>query len=116
MPASVKIKSGETCVWGAPQSSDLGIIKNFGTDKGAKTSELPGPDGTTTAVAFYDQTTQNTLNVYAKSTATLPNPGDEMTVGSTTLLVMSARQRWESEGFMMIEVVSKLWENLPTQG
>ena len=113
MAATVKIKSGETCQWGVPaaHTSTLGVLKSVNRKVNAKTKELPGSDGETIAIVFYDKTTTVTLQIYAKSDSAQPDPGAALTFATAAFLVMDSEQVWASEDYALINVTVKQWVN-----
>ena len=110
---AVEIKLGQDVVWGTSSAGTLanqGKILNISKKKGAKMTEQEDEDGETYSVIFFDQTTEATIEILAKSASTVPDPGDAITVtGVTDMLVLESEEKWVAGQTKKISMTVKKW-------
>lgn len=106
------IKGGVDVVWGVDDTSTLGIITNVSIDKSGENELLHNQQGAVDGVVFYDEKTAVKMTVMAKAAASLPAPGESLTIGSVTGLVMSTTESKEFKGVQKFDVVVNTWTNL----
>lgn len=110
---AVEIKLGQDVVWGTTTAGTLanqGKILSISKKKGSKMTEQEDEDGETYSVIFFDQTTEGTIEVLAKPTATVPDPGDAISVlGVTDMLVLDAEEKWAAGQTKKISMTVKKW-------
>ena len=109
---AVEIKLGQEVVWGTSAAGTLSHGKILSADKknGSKMAEQEDEDGETYSVIFYDQTTEATIEVLCNTSATLPEPGDALTVvGVTDMLVIDAAFKWAAGQTKKLSLTLKKW-------
>lgn len=110
---AVEIKLNQNVVWGTSTAGTLasqGKILNATKKKGSKLFEQTDENDETSTVIFHDQTVEATLEILAIPTATIPDPGDAITVvGVTDLLVLDAEEVWANNQTKKIRMNVKKW-------
>ncbi len=111
------IKGGSSVVWGtkdaitAPATS-MGTLIAFDTDVDAKYEPVESNQGAVTGIVIYDTETVLKLTVVASSTATLPEMGDTLTIGSVSGTVLKTARRASNKSTVKFEVEAHKWANL----
>jgi hypothetical protein len=110
---SVAIKLGQEVVWGTSSAGTLsgqGKILSISKKKSSKMTEQEDEDGETYSVIFFDQFSEVTVEVLAKSDSDVPDPGDALTVvGVTDMLVIDAEEKWTAGQTKKISMSLKKW-------
>lgn len=110
---AVEIKLGQEVIWGASSAGTLtnqGKILSASKKKASKLVEQEDEDGETYSVIFYDQTEEATIEILSKTAATIPDPGDLLTVvGVTDMLVIDAEEKWTAGQTKKISLTVKKW-------
>ena len=109
---SVKIKLGTEVVWGTATAGTLthGKILSASKKKTSKLFEQEDEDGETYSAIFYDQTLEGVVEILVKGAATIPDPGDVITVvGVTDMLVLDAEEKWAAGQTKKLALTVKKW-------
>lgn len=110
MAASIKL--GQDVVWGTSTAGTLaqGKILSLSKKSGSKLFEQEDENGETYSVIYYDPTTEVQVEVLVKSAATIPAPGDVVTVaGVTDMLVLDSEQKWQAGQTKKLALNLKKW-------
>lgn len=110
---AVEIKLGQDVVWGTGTGgtlADQGKILSVNKKKGSKLFEQTDENDETYSVIFHDQTIESSVEVLALPAATVPDPGDAVTVADVTdLLVIDAEEVWANNATKKIRMTLKKW-------
>lgn len=109
---AVVVKYANSIVWGATGagSSSLGIILSCTRKKTSEIYEQKNAAGENHSVVFFDPKEELTVEILAAADATLPEPGDEVTIGGvTSALVIDAEKRWSNTDAQKVTMTLKKW-------
>lgn len=110
---AVAIKYSTQIVWGASTAGTLasqGVIVSCSRKRTSEVFEQKNADGENHSVVFYDPKEEISVEVLAKPDATVPAPGDEVTVaGVTAALVIDAEEVWSNTDAKKIRMTLKKW-------
>lgn len=118
MSATILSKAGVTLLFGidAGIAAITGFIANDADfDYEAKMAEAYDSNGSTTAVAFFDQTIDLKVNALLISGTTLPLPGSTITltsgslIGSIEMAVIKVSGKEKNNGFTFVTIDLKRW-------
>jgi hypothetical protein len=110
MAKTITLKSGSTVEWGVPTAhlqADMGVVKSVKINKGGKEKEYPGEDGEAVAHVLYDAKDELTLEILAKTSATVPARGSVLTHATVKYLVLSVALNWANEDAQSFTVTAR---------
>ncbi len=90
------------------------IANDADTDNSSKTAEAADDQGSTVAVAFFDQMIDIKFNALLKSGGAFPTPGTVVVVGSgpgVKFAVMRATKKEKNNGFTFLTLDLKRWSD-----
>lgn len=106
------IKYSQEIVWGASTAgtSTLGVILSCSRKSTGEVFEQKNASGENHSVIFYDPKEELSVEVLAKTDATLPAQGAEVTIGGiTAALVIDAEEVWSNTDAKKIRLTLKKW-------
>ncbi len=112
MSATILAKSGVTLLFGI--DADIAAISGYiandaDIDNASKTAEAADSQGSTVAVAFYDQVIEIKFNALLVSGTTLPTPGSTVTINGVIFAVMKSTEKEKNNGFTFATLDLKRW-------
>jgi len=117
--ATIKAKNGVTCVWGADEvtcATSYGIVQSCRHKKQPKTEEVPGADGDTEAVVFYDERDEVELVVTCASSMANPTIGAWLEVGPSGAtvkgLIMDWELRWQNKAVKSLSITIRKYAEI----
>lgn len=110
---AVAIKYSTEIIWGASTAGtlpDVGVILSASRKRTSEVFEQKNANGENHSVVFYDPKEEITVEVLSKASATIPVPGDEVTIaGVTAALVIDAEEVWSNTDAKKIRLTLKKW-------
>jgi hypothetical protein len=110
---AVAIKYSQQIVWGTTGAGTLasqGVILSASRKRTSEVFEQKNANGENHSVIFYDPKEEISVEVLAAPSATVPVPGDEVTVaGVTAALVLDAEEVWSNNDAKKIRMTLKKW-------
>lgn len=115
MAAALTLKSGVTVVWGVPDAhkqAGMGVVKSVRRGRKAKKKEYPDESGETAAVVLYDKSYPLTLEILAKTSATVPAVGDTLTHATEKYLIDEVTENWQNEDVQSISITATQYTSI----
>lgn len=78
---------GQTAQWGTTSTHSSGVVTDENLKKTASTEPVENNQGAMVGMCVYDEMWSGSLSIVAAQNATLPAPGDTVTILECTLLI-----------------------------
>ena len=107
---AVIIREGQEILWGTSSAGTVtqGKILSADRTRDSKVHEQEDENGETYSLVFYDPKDEVEIEVLAKPGATIPAPGDALTVGGVaSLYVLRASEKWSSNNSKKISISAR---------
>jgi hypothetical protein len=115
MAKTVTLKTGVTVEWGIPTAhlqSDLGIVKSVKINNGSKEKEYADETGECAAFLQYDKKDTLTVEVIAKTSATIPAIGAVFTHATVKYLILTVDKNWQNEDVQQFTLNCRTFANI----
>ena len=111
MADTFTILNGADVSWGTDDDATYGTILDSNVEDNAQFEKVENHQGAVTGVVIYDTETTVTMEVLAGASATKPDVGDTLTLGSVLAFVMKSAEKCGNKAAKKFSITANKWAN-----